>query len=259
LNGRIADGEVSEHDIAFDPGNERDSVCVAQNDVVNDEIVIRARRGNADAEVAALTRVSISSRPVPTEPVAACAIRQSYAAARSRTVAIPYRSVIFDVVIGSGGDENTGPAIRRCSHLRHKYAGTASTDLDSLLAKSLDDSRSLDDGPTHAVDENPGLIRDIAAPAACGSVGLSRDGKPIQLERDAGCTERDACGAGDGAGDVADKLAIVGDRQRAGNGAPDIGSRRGRRVQENARAKDERCDGYPDVSHVTPRFSLLST
>jgi len=40
LNGRIAHHEVSEDDIAFDAGNDDDSVCVAQDDVVDDNVVV---------------------------------------------------------------------------------------------------------------------------------------------------------------------------------------------------------------------------
>ena len=61
LNGRIAQHTVSEHDVSFDSSNEHDAVGVAEDDVVDNDVVVGTRRNKADAEVTTLSCVTISS------------------------------------------------------------------------------------------------------------------------------------------------------------------------------------------------------
>jgi hypothetical protein len=100
LNGGIAQDAVSENDVAFDASDEHDSVCVAEDDVVDNDVVVGARRAKTDAEVAALSCVTIPTEPVRTEPVATRAARQSYAAARSGGISVAHGSVLLKVVVG---------------------------------------------------------------------------------------------------------------------------------------------------------------
>ena len=99
MNGRIADDEVSENDISFDPSDENDPVRVPDDGVVDNNVVVRARRAETDAKVTTLSCISVSTQPVRTDPVTACAARQSYAAAREAAVPVPDGSVPLKLVI----------------------------------------------------------------------------------------------------------------------------------------------------------------
>jgi len=57
----IADNAVSEDDVAFDSSNEHDAIGVAEDDVVDYDVVVSAGIDKTDAEVAALACVAIST------------------------------------------------------------------------------------------------------------------------------------------------------------------------------------------------------
>ena len=59
LKGGIAENAVSEDDVAFDSSNEHDAVCVAEDDVIDYDVVVGARIDKTDAEVATLACVTI--------------------------------------------------------------------------------------------------------------------------------------------------------------------------------------------------------
>jgi len=113
---------VAKDDVAFDAGNEQDPVRVTKDYVVDDDVVVGTRIDQTDAEVVTLTRITISTRPVRTEPVAASAARQSKAAARRGAVAVIDERARVDVVVGrSACDNDPGHAVRRRGHLGHKH------------------------------------------------------------------------------------------------------------------------------------------
>lgn len=55
----IAEHAVSEDDVAFDSSNQHDAVCVAEDDVVDYDVVVGARIDETDAEVGTLACVTI--------------------------------------------------------------------------------------------------------------------------------------------------------------------------------------------------------
>jgi hypothetical protein len=85
-----------------------------------------------------------------------------------------------------------------------------------MSTKSLDDSRSVDYRFAQARKVNSMFPASLTAIATCDRVSLGSDREPIQFQTDAGRAERNTGCTGDAAGDVADMLAIICDRQRAG-------------------------------------------
>ena len=75
-----------------------------------------------DAKVSPLTCVAISGEPVRTEPAAAGAAIQSYAATGKGTVSISYRNVAAKVVTGPAPDQNAGSAISGQGCVRYSDA-----------------------------------------------------------------------------------------------------------------------------------------
>jgi hypothetical protein len=73
LNGGIAYDEVPENNVSFDPRVDNDSVRVPDDDVVDNDVVVRRQppiQEQTNPEVAALGCIAVSTCPVPTEPVA---------------------------------------------------------------------------------------------------------------------------------------------------------------------------------------------
>jgi hypothetical protein len=104
LYRRVADDQIATNDVALDTRSHIEAIRIAGDRVVLDDIVIRAGTLNADAEVVALSRIAISTEPVPTEPVAAGAAEHSYAAAGSDGISVAHRNVATDLVVGSAAD-----------------------------------------------------------------------------------------------------------------------------------------------------------
>jgi hypothetical protein len=90
LHRRIASDEVCTDDISLDSRDQKDPIRIPDNRVVLDYVIVRARSDKTYTEVVRLSRVSISTEPVPTEPVAAGAAVQSYAAAGIGEISISY-------------------------------------------------------------------------------------------------------------------------------------------------------------------------
>ena len=59
LKRRIAEHAVSEDDVAFDSSDKHDTVRVAEDDVVDDDVIVGAGIDKTDAEVVALACVTI--------------------------------------------------------------------------------------------------------------------------------------------------------------------------------------------------------
>jgi len=77
LHGRVTDNRVSTKDVALDPGRDKNPICIADYLVIFDCVIGIDRSGHADSKIIPLSCISISTYPVRTEPVMACA-RQSY-------------------------------------------------------------------------------------------------------------------------------------------------------------------------------------
>ena len=94
------------------------------DDVVDDDVVVHAGIDDPNTKTITLGRVTISTQPVRTEPVATSGIRQSYAAARCAVVSVSNRDVGFEVVVRStAGDADPRQAIRRHRDFAHENAG----------------------------------------------------------------------------------------------------------------------------------------
>jgi hypothetical protein len=114
LHGSISGNDVASNEIALHPGDQADPVGIARDDVVDDDVVVRPWSNQTDAEVVSRRCITISTQPVRTEPVTACAAGQSYAATRTGSVPVPNGNVPLQLVLGRRSQENAGEAIRRC-------------------------------------------------------------------------------------------------------------------------------------------------
>jgi hypothetical protein len=71
-----------------------------------------ARTEEANAEISSLSCVSVSNKPVRTEPAAASAAEQSYAPTWIGSISVAYGNVAGQFVTGSAADQNARKAIR---------------------------------------------------------------------------------------------------------------------------------------------------
>jgi len=133
---RVGDDQVSTDDVSRDPRSQKYSIRVPENGVVLNHVAGIAGRDETDAEVVSLLHDSISTKPVPTDPVAAGAASQSYAAAGIGGISIAHSNVAVDVVIGPAGDEDSGEAVGGSSHASDRGAG-AGDEPDAVPAKLL--------------------------------------------------------------------------------------------------------------------------
>ena len=111
LYGRIAHDQVSTNDVSLRARGYNETVRITGHRVVLNDIVRRAAE-KADAEIVTLSRISISTEPVPTEPVAAGAAVHSYTAAGSDGISVAHRNIAADLVRRSAPHQNAGEAIR---------------------------------------------------------------------------------------------------------------------------------------------------
>jgi hypothetical protein len=100
LHWRVAHDEVSAENVSVDSRSQKYPVRIPDNRVVLDHIPGIAGGHEAYAEVAPLRNDSISTKPVLTDPVAASAAGQSYAAAGIGATSIAHRNVAVDAVVG---------------------------------------------------------------------------------------------------------------------------------------------------------------
>lgn len=99
LYGSIPSDDVAPNEVPLHTGSQEDPVGIAGHDVVDDDIVVGPRSDETDAEVVSLHHITISTQPVRTEPVTACAAAQSYASARVGRIAVPHGDVSFQFVL----------------------------------------------------------------------------------------------------------------------------------------------------------------
>jgi hypothetical protein len=170
LHRSISGNDVPANEIALHAGNQKDPVGIARDDVVDDDVVVGPWNNEADAEIAPLSRITISTQPVRTEPVTACAGGQSYAAARGAGVAVPHGNVPLEFVLVRGGHEDAGEAVRRYRDQRHENTRTSADDLDAVRTKLLDDARALNDIAPSAIDQDAALPVGLAAAAPRGGI-----------------------------------------------------------------------------------------
>ena len=80
LYRRVAFKEVSTDDVSLDARSQKDPIRIPDGRVLLDHVAGVGGSDKADAKVAPLSYVAVSTKPVRTEPVAAGASGQSYAA-----------------------------------------------------------------------------------------------------------------------------------------------------------------------------------
>ncbi len=213
LHRRVADDQVSTNDVSLNARSHVEAVAVACNRIMLDDIVVRTGIFKPDAEVITLGRISISTEPVPTEPVAAGAAKQSYAAAWSDEISVSHGNVSADVVVRSAADENAGEAIGGYDHAGYRNAGAVVQE-DAGSAKSLNQARAADaDVPAGLRFYVNAILGEGWRTASTGSlcVGLSGHGEAVQLQCHIRSRNGNAGGASDRAGNIVHQLAICGD------------------------------------------------
>lgn len=124
LHRRIANDEITAEDIAVSSCADHDPVGIAAGNILLSDVVVGSGEywtgtEQPDAEVSSLRCVSVSYKPVRTEPAAASAAVQSYAAARTRTISVPHGNVAYESVIGSPTDQYPRSAIGRYGYALH--------------------------------------------------------------------------------------------------------------------------------------------
>lgn len=102
----VADDEISADDVSLDSGSQNDPVRIPDSRVLLDYVSGVAGINKTNTKVISLGRIAISNDPVPTEPVAAGAAGQSYAAAGIADIAISCRNIAADLVECTAVDEN---------------------------------------------------------------------------------------------------------------------------------------------------------
>ena len=88
LDRGITNDRVTSKNIPQRSGSDKDPIRIAYDRVVFDDIICIGGTGQSDPEIASLSRISISTNPVRTEPVAFRA-GQSYAPAGGGSVSVP--------------------------------------------------------------------------------------------------------------------------------------------------------------------------
>ncbi len=92
LHGRVANDEVPADDVSVSSQTQHDPIGIPAGDIELNDVVVGGEVPSlkTDAKVPALTCVAISENPVRTEPGAAGAAKQSYAAAGKGTISVSY-------------------------------------------------------------------------------------------------------------------------------------------------------------------------
>ena len=114
---RVADDEVSPDHVSHRSLSHHDPIGIPAGDVVLNEVVRDgdwigwAGTQQTNAEIPSLSCIAVSDKPVRTEPVAAGAAIESYAAAGSCTIPISHGNVAEKIVTGSTADQDAGAAI----------------------------------------------------------------------------------------------------------------------------------------------------
>jgi hypothetical protein len=86
LNRRVAMKNIAPKDVPLHTSYHIQSIRVSENRVLLDQVAGAGCTDQTDSEIVSLSYETISTYPVPTEPVAARAAGQSYASARQTHV-----------------------------------------------------------------------------------------------------------------------------------------------------------------------------
>ena len=136
LNRRIAGNCVSPEDVSLNPRGQEDPVRVPGNDVVLNYVAGIESGNQADTKIITLRNVTISAKPVRTEPVVASATGKSYASARIDAVPVSLGDIVLKKVVGSADDDHTREAVGG-----HRDSGhgnpTAAEQLNTQASESL--------------------------------------------------------------------------------------------------------------------------
>jgi hypothetical protein len=222
LHSRVPDGDVSTNDVSMYCTAQTDPVSIPARDIFLDNVVTRE---NTYAEVTPEggTLISVSHKPVPTEPVASANTRpgQSYAATATARRPVSYGNVVVKLVAGARTYENTGQAVSGCDHIHHPNAGSGD-EMNARGPKLLDQAGSVNGDARLGVNLDSGLVSDWAGTTGRSGIRLPRHAEAVQLQRYIRRPDGDAWGAGDSASDVVHELTVLSDGQCSGNGPADI-------------------------------------
>jgi hypothetical protein len=221
LHWRVADDHVSTDDVSRNSRSQKYSIRIPEDGVLFNHVGGIAGTDETDAEVVSLLYDSISTKPVPTDPVAAGAASQSYATARIACISIAHGKVPVEVVVGPADDDNPREAIGGSGHARDGGA-SAVEEPDAVPSKLFHETRSTNVDAHLGVDVNPYLRSAASAVTSRLRVGLSGHGEAVQFQRHILRTDGNAGRVSDYASDVVYQLAILGDGQCFGNRAADI-------------------------------------
>ena len=231
---RVADDEVSPDHVSHRSLSHHDPIGIPAGDVVLNEVVRDgdwigcAGTQQTNAEIPSLRCIAVSDKPVRTEPVAAGAAIESYAAAGRGTIPISHGNVAEKIVTGSPAHQNAGIAISGHRDADHSRV-VAVKQKDTRVPKLSNQAGALDGdvGLRRYVDpilDIRRLKRLLAAASAGNRVGLPRHGEAVQLQLHMRRAYDDARDVGDGAGHVVHQLAVLRDGQCTGNGPADVHS-----------------------------------
>jgi hypothetical protein len=202
LHSRVPNGEISTNDVSMDCTAQTDPISIPARDIFFDNVVTRE---NTYAEVTpeSGTLVSISHKPVPTEPVASANARpgQSYAAAPTARDPVSYGNVVVKLIPGAGVHENTGRAVGGHRHIHHPDAG-GGDEMDARAPKLSDQAGSVNGHACLGVNLNTGFVGDCTGTAGRLRIRLPRHGEAVQLQRHIRRADSDAGNGSDSAGDV---------------------------------------------------------
>src|SRR5204862_4914159 len=111
LHGGVPANKVSSDDVPLYARGEIYPVRIPDGRVVLDDVAGNRGIDKPDPEVISLSGIPIPTEPVRTDPVAAGAAGQSYAAAGEGDISISHRNVAADVVAGSAESNHAGEAV----------------------------------------------------------------------------------------------------------------------------------------------------
>ena len=123
MHRRIANDEVSADSVSLHSRSQKYSVCISNYGIVLDYVARITGRDETNSEIVPLRCVSISNKPVLTDPVAAGAAGQSYASTGIAAVSVADGNIAFEGVIGPAGHENPGEAVGGSGHSGQGAAG----------------------------------------------------------------------------------------------------------------------------------------
>ena len=122
LHGGVPGNKVSSDGCPLYARGEIYPVRIPDGRVVLDDVAGNRGIDKPDPEVISLSGIPIPTEPVRTDPVAAGAASQSYAAAGESDISISHRNVAVDVVARSAERNNTREAVRGGGYRRHSGA-----------------------------------------------------------------------------------------------------------------------------------------